>query len=141
MNHDDLGQLLNNMRWFVVTTRSDAPQFLTSDRPVVMSDTLTSENSYLYLPIGPHQLFVAVTNAAAEQRIRGWPPAKLVEETNRLVVLQASKYVYGADNGLSEFVEQHFGKPGPKSLMERVRDRRNEQAKLEGERQCLKTSI
>ncbi|WP_229165449.1 DUF4238 domain-containing protein [Bradyrhizobium altum] len=130
MSHDQLGQQLNNLRWFVLTTTSDAPKFLTSDRPVVMSDTLTADNSYLYLPIGPRLLFVAVTNAKAEQRIKTWPSAKLVDETNRLVVLQASKYVYGADSIAAEFVEGHYGKPGPKSFMERLRERRNERAKL-----------
>jgi Protein of unknown function (DUF4238) len=129
MNHDELGQLLNNLRWFVLTTKADVPQFLTSDRPVVMSDTLTADDSYLYLPLGPHRLFVAVTNAAAEERIRRFPSLELVDETNRLVTLQASKYVYGADKKAIEFVEKYFGKPGPKSLMERLRDHRNEKAK------------
>jgi hypothetical protein len=93
-----------------------------------MSDTLTAEDSYLYLPLGPHRLFVAVTNAAAEERIRRFPSLELVRETNRLITLQASKYVYGADKKEIEFVEKHFGKPGPKSLMERLRDHRNEKA-------------
>jgi hypothetical protein len=75
---------------------------------------------------------VAVTNAAAEQRIKTRPSAKLVDETNRLLVLQASKYVYGADNKAIEFVEGHYGKPGPKSLMERLRERRNERAMVRG---------
>jgi hypothetical protein len=75
---------------------------------------------------------VAVTNAAAEQRIKIWPSAKLVDETNRLVVLQASKYVYGADSNAIEVVEKHYGKPGPKSLMERLRERRNENAMVRG---------
>jgi len=129
MNHDKLGQLLNNLRWFVLTTSADVPRFLTSDHPVVMSETLTADDSYLFLPLGPHRLFVAVTNAAAEERIRRFPIAKLVDDTNRLVTLQASRYVYGADNGAADFVEQHFGNPGPRSLMERLRDRRKERAK------------
>lgn len=94
-----------------------------------MSDTLTAGDSYLYLPLGPHRLFVAVTNAAAEDRIRRFPSLDLVVDTNRLVTLQASKFVYGADKTAIEFVEKYFGKPGPKSLMERLRDRRNEKAK------------
>jgi len=130
MDHDELLQLLNNLRWFVLTTAPDVPQFLTSDRPVVMSDILTADDSYLYLSLGPHRLFVAVTNVAAEQRIKRFPTAQLVEETNRLITLQAAKYVYGADKKAIEFVEKYFGKPGPKSLMERLRDYRNEKAKV-----------
>jgi hypothetical protein len=133
MDHDQLRQQLNQMRWFVLAARTDDPKFLTSDRPVVMSDTLTAENSYLYLPLGPHLLFVAVTNAPAEQRVKTWPASKLVDETNRLVALQASKYVYGADTKAVEFIEKYFGKPGPKSLMERLRDYRNEKAERMGE--------
>lgn len=130
MSHDELGHLLNNMRWFVLTTTTDVPQFLTSDRPVVMSDTLTQDDSYLYLPLGPHRLFVAVTNAAPEARIRRFPSRELVDETNRLVTLQATRYVYGADKKATEFVEKYFGKPGPKSLMERLREYRNEKANV-----------
>ena len=130
MSHDQLGQQLNSLRWFVLTTGSDATEFLTSDRPVVMSGTLTADNSYLYLPIGPHVLFVAVANAAAEQRIKRFPTAELVESTNKLVTRQATKYVYAADNKSMPFVEEHFGKPGPESLMERLRDYRNEKAKI-----------
>jgi hypothetical protein len=129
MNHDKLGQLLNSLRWFVLTTKVDIPPFLTSDRPVVMSDTLTADDSYLYVPLGPHRLFVAVMNAAAEERIRSFPSLELVDATNRLVALQASRYVYGADKEATEFVEKYFGQRGPKSLMERLRDQRREKAR------------
>ena len=63
-----------------------------------MSDSRAADDSYLFLPLDPRQQFVAVTNSETEQRIKLFPPEKLVDETNRFIVLQASRYVYGADS-------------------------------------------
>ena len=37
MNHEKIGQSLNDMRWFVVTMAADAPPLLSSDRPLFVS--------------------------------------------------------------------------------------------------------
>lgn len=128
MDHDGIGQMLNNMRWFVLTAGDDAPRLLTSDRPVVISGTLTEENAYLLLPIGPTQLFVAVNSIGTEVMFRKRQVKELVEATNKLAVQHAEKYVYGTDDGYVRFVDEHIGTSRPRSLMQRVRERRNENA-------------
>jgi hypothetical protein len=51
-----------------------------------------------------------------------------VESVNKLVVQHAVKYVYGADDMSMKFVDDNIGKHRPKSLMQRLRVRRNEKA-------------
>jgi hypothetical protein len=53
---------------------------------------------------------------------------ELVEEVNKLVVQHAVKYVYGTDDKSAKFIDENIGKDRPKSLMQRLRDRRNENA-------------
>jgi Protein of unknown function (DUF4238) len=126
MDHEGIGQRLNNMRWFVLTTNGDAPRLLTSDRPVHIS--LSEEDAYVLLPLGPDRLFIAVNDKQTEQLIRGRPVKELVEEVNKLVVQHAVKYVYGTDDKSAKFIDENIGKDRPKSLMQRLRDRRNENA-------------
>jgi Protein of unknown function (DUF4238) len=126
MDHEGIGQRLNNMRWFVLTTNGDGPRLLTSDRPVHIS--LSEEDAYVLLPLGPDRLFIAVNDKQTEQLIRGRPVKELVEEVNKLVVQHAVKYVYGTDDKSAKFIDENIGKDRPKSLMQRLRDRRNENA-------------
>jgi Protein of unknown function (DUF4238) len=134
MDYEGIGQLLNNMRWFVLTSSAEAPRLLTSDRPVLISATLTEDNAYVFLPIAPDRLFVAVNSKETEIIVRRRLMKELVEGTNKLIVRHAVKYVYGTDNGSVEFVDQNIGQSRPKSLMERLRDRRNEDAEAKGKR-------
>jgi hypothetical protein len=128
MDHERIGQLLNDMRWFVLTTSGDAPQLLTSDRPILISGALTEADAYLFLPLGPRRLFVATSNIEVEQRIRRRPINEVVDGANKLVVQHAIKYVYGADDGGKMFVDENIGKSRPKSLMQKLREYRNEKA-------------
>jgi hypothetical protein len=120
------------MRWFVLTTSSEGPRLLTSDRPVLISSTLTEENAYVFLPIAPNRLFVAVNSKETETIVRRRVMKELVEGANKLIVQHAVKYVYGTDNASVKFVDQHIGKSRPKSLMQRLRERRNEDAEAKG---------
>jgi uncharacterized protein DUF4238 len=126
MDHEGIGQRLNNMSWFVLTTNGDIPRLLTSDRPVLIS--LAEDRAYVLLPLGPDRLFIAVNDNQTEQLVRGRPVNELVEEVNKLVVQHAVKYVYGTDEKDMKFIDENIGKDRPKSLMQQLRDRRNENA-------------
>jgi hypothetical protein len=126
MYNERVGQRLNDMRWFVLTTTDDIPRLLTSDRPIVNS--LAEEEAYILMPLGPNRLFVAAIDEKTEQRFRRRPLNELVKEVNKLVVQQALKYVYGTDDKSVKFVDESIGINRPKSLMQRLRDRRNKNA-------------
>ncbi len=127
MDHEGIGQSLNGMRWSVVNTPDDAPPFLSSDRPLYMSKTFSEPGCYLFLPLGPHRLFVATNTEEVERSFKDKPPKELAQEINDRVVKQAVKYVYGIDEAEREFVDKLISSDRPPSLLERLRDRRRQQ--------------
>ena len=124
IDHRKIGELLNNMRWLVRRIASDTGEFLTSDRPVVMSWTLTEQNAYLFLPIGPKAMFVAVNDVETQRMVEERDPAEQVEAINRFVVGRAIKYVYARDDKVLHYVRKHMGTLPRKTLIEKLAERR-----------------
>lgn len=124
MDHPKIGEMINHMRWFLVRPPVDAGEFLTSDRPVIMTSTLTEENAYILLPIGPQTLFVAVNDFETERRILAADPQRRVEVVNRFVAAHAVRAVYSRDDTKLDYVRQHMGTQPRSSLMDRLRDLR-----------------
>ena len=123
IDHRKIGELLNNMRWLVRRIASDAGEFLTSDRPVVMSSTLTEQNTFLFVPIGPKAMFVAVNDVETQRMVEERDPAEQVEAINRFVAGRAIKYVYARDDSALQYVRQHMGTRPRKTLMEQLAER------------------
>ena len=121
IDHQGLGQLLNNMHWFVITTDADAPRLLTSDRPLYISGKLGAPDCHLTLPIAPDRLFVAANSKDSETAFRARPQAELIEETNVRTTQQAAKYAYGNDNARREFVDEHLSTARQPSYFESSR--------------------
>jgi hypothetical protein len=126
MDHEGIGQSLNGMRWFVVTTANDDPPFFSSDRPLFMSKTFSEPECYLTLPIAAHRLFVAANGEETERKFKNQPPNELVQATNIQVLRQAVKYVYGVDDTYMEFVDKYISSERPESFLEKLRDRRKQ---------------
>ena len=95
MDHEKIGQSLNDMRWFVVTMAADAPPLLSSDRPLFVSGAFGAANCYLTLPIAKDRLFVATCSEEMERKFKSQPQSELIRSTNMKVAKQAEKYVYG----------------------------------------------
>jgi len=124
IDHRKIGGLLNNMRWLVRRITSGTEEFLTSDRPVVMSWTLTEQNAFLFLPIGPKTLFVAVNDVETQRMVETRDPAEQVEAINRFVAGRAVKFVYARDDSALNYVRQHMGTKQRSSLIEQLVKRR-----------------
>jgi Protein of unknown function (DUF4238) len=120
IDHSGIGAILNNMRWLVVRISSEVGEFITSDRPVVMSWTLAEEHAYLFLPIGPKTLFVAVNDKATQKLVEARSPAERVDVTNQFVAGRAINYVYSLNNAPLNLVRKHMGTEQRKSLMGRL---------------------
>ncbi|WP_158511132.1 DUF4238 domain-containing protein [Azospirillum thiophilum] len=120
MDHVGIGGLLNNMRWRVRTIAEADGEFLTSDRPVVMTTTLTEESAYVIMPIGPQHLFVAARDPETQRRVMDQDPADQVKALNTLVVSRAVKFAYARDDRQLAFIQQHFGTKPRASLLERL---------------------
>ena len=126
IDHQGIGQLLNNMHWFVITTEADVPRLLASDRPLFVSGELGAPDCYLTLPIAPDRLFVAVHTKNAEAAFRARPPKELIESTNVRTAEHAARYVYGGHNAMSEFVDKFISRARQPSYFENVRKLRKE---------------
>jgi hypothetical protein len=126
IDHEGIGQMLNNMHWFVLTTEADAPPLLTSDRPLFISGKLGAPDCNLTLPIAPDRLFVAVNSKDAEAEFRARPQKELIELTNVRSAQQAAKYVYGSDNAQSEFVDRYISSARRPPFFENLRNLRKQ---------------
>jgi hypothetical protein len=119
MDHALIGQMLNNMRWLIRSITGNA-EFLTSDRPVLTSATLTERNAYIFLPIGPKTMFVAVNDLETQQMVEEREPAIQIEGVNKLVAAHAVKYVYACDDTQLAFVQEHMSTRPQRTMLERL---------------------
>ncbi|MBY5818474.1 DUF4238 domain-containing protein [Rhizobium leguminosarum] len=108
IDHQNIGALLNNMRWFIREISGDA-QFLTSDRPLITWYDFAEPDTYIFVPIGPKRAFVAVNNLETQRRIEAQPAEEWVLNLNKLVAGAAKKFVFATDDQPRKLVEQHFG--------------------------------
>ncbi len=116
IDHPKIGSFLNSMRWLVLELRQPRHSLLTSDRPVIMSNGLAYNDSFLMLPVAPRNVFVAVNTIETEIRIK-----KLLDEPrfpvfiNNAIVSQAQRYVYGQNDGHLRFVENRLVRIGARN--------------------------
>jgi hypothetical protein len=89
--------------------------FLTSDRPIMMTNGLDKPEHHIMMPISPTRLFMAVRTPEIFHRTKSIPPNELVRLSNARVTLQARKYVYGVDNSQIRFAHNRMGKMYPSS--------------------------
>jgi hypothetical protein len=94
VDYDPIAEIITKMIW--VVRRIDVKdELLTSDRPILMSATLSESMAYLTMPIGPKMLFAALIDEETRSFFVRRDLAELVTVVNRLVTAHAVKYVYG----------------------------------------------
>ena len=120
MDHRWIDNILNNMRWFVRSIEGGEGQYLTSDRPVLMVDELKSPEAFIMLPVGPTRLFVVVHNVETQRRVEAVEPAQHIQGINMMAAGRAMKCVYGRDDSLRDFIQEHFGTRRRSSLIDRL---------------------
>jgi hypothetical protein len=112
-----VGNHFNRMTWTIISPPS-AYTFLTSDRPIIMTNGLVNPDSHLALPIGPRRLFIASNQATIVREIAARKPDDLVAFVNDRVIKQARNFVIGVDDKQLRFVEKRFGARLPSSPTE-----------------------
>lgn len=113
-----VGEHLGKMQWRVLTLTNTPYPFLTSDRPIIMTNGLTGPDAHLGLPVSPQHVFLATTNEETFHKIRSIDPAQILLNVNDKVASQAVKYVYGCDDSQLDFVAARFGKKIPSTPLE-----------------------
>lgn len=86
------------MKWSVCDVGPTKFRFLTSDRPVVMTDGLGYPESHLAVPVSPTILFLATNTEETARSIQAMHPRELVGNCNKQVVRHAMKYVWAPDH-------------------------------------------
>ena len=108
IDHSGLIQVLNSMVWTTLITPHSKFEFLTSDRPVLMTASWGEDNAYLLLPIGPRRVFAATKDKHTMQLLRNKSQTEFVRIVNSQVVSHAFKYAYGSDGSQLKFVQSHL---------------------------------
>lgn len=96
------------MRWFIYTAPPTGHRFLTSDRPLVMTNGLLVPDAHIALPISPRRLFVAVRNLRTIDKFSEMGN-KVVDRVNDMVARAAVRFVYSTDDSSLRFVENRLG--------------------------------
>lgn len=120
IDHSLLGGLLNNMRWFIREITSENGEFVTSDRPVFSTWTLTEPNAFLFLPIGPKKVFVAVNDVRTQSLVLSRDPADFVNSLNEMMFGRAVKFAYARDDSLLPVANALMGKRQRPTLFEQL---------------------
>ena len=120
MDHKGIWELINAMHWSVIRFDNYDVPLLTSDRPVWMTQTLTEQDAFLTMPIGPYCLFVAARTLDTMLRLKSRPLRQSVKNQNKITVQHAIRYVYGINDNMLPFVQKHFSTKRHSTHFERL---------------------
>ncbi len=122
IDNPNVGEYINNMLWGVINCEASSYDLLTSDRPVVMTNGLNYDYSYIVMPIGRRKIFYATKTLDMATQLKKTPTNELVRNLNFTVVGQAKKYVYAADDQQLRFVQNNMSINGSPSLVSAMRN-------------------
>ncbi|ESZ69535.1 hypothetical protein X727_16810 [Mesorhizobium sp. L103C119B0] len=122
MADEDIVRGLANLEWSILTVDKAKNDLLTSDRPVIHTNSLNHPETHLLMPIGPRRLFVGVKDRKLIAKIKSIGEDKLVQTTNSHIVGNAKTTVCGRTESQLRFVQNRMGKQIQPSLMDRLKD-------------------
>jgi hypothetical protein len=111
MDSTQVGNVLNRMIWGIISTTGARFPLLTSDRPLVTTMKLGSNESHIVMPISPNRAFVAAGSEETKARIiEADRCGRFATELNDRIARQARRYVYSTTDSQLRFVENRLGK-------------------------------
>ncbi|HWE86327.1 MAG TPA: DUF4238 domain-containing protein [Terracidiphilus sp.] len=120
MEHSIICNLLNEMHWCVLDDPQECDPLLTSDNPVWMTPTLTKDDGFLWVAIGPRRLFAASVKPETQRRLQAQPRGELVKNINKITVQHAERFVYGQTEDMLPFVQEHLSSRRHSTWLERL---------------------
>lgn len=124
MNHENVTNTIMNMQWSVVEFDNVPFELLTSDRPVIFTESMRLRDSHILLPVGPRRLFAAVQSREHSRWLRSRSQQELVEFVNKRVVGNAHRLAYASDEKQARFVTNRLGKDRTPSYLQRLQNHR-----------------
>lgn len=104
-----VGAALGAMTWCVIDTSENAHEFLMGDLPLIQSNGLGHNKSFVLLPIGPHSLFVASPKSDFSDWLLSLRGRDMMKFINDAMVRQAEHFVIALHERQSRFVENRLG--------------------------------
>ena len=99
-------RLIATMCWWVQDVSDANVQLLTSDRPLWVSTGLKKPTCLMALSLSPTRIFLASRNRDLLFALNKEGPNKLARRSNRSLVSQADRFVYGRAE--SAFIERRL---------------------------------
>lgn len=124
LGHERLQEAIANMHWSVIQTDDADHELLTSDRPVLHTQSLNTKDAHLLCPIGPRRLFVAVADPHFRNYLVKRGTTALVKRVNEHVVSSADQYAFGRSDSQLRFVQNRMSTNRPESLIDRLNRKR-----------------
>lgn len=105
------GLFVANMRWHLITIEGGADGFLTSDRPLLMTNGIDQPEGEIILPVSPTRLFVAINTPEQEARLTRIDPELLRRMVNDKICRQAQQFVYSVNDSQLRFADNRLRRP------------------------------
>jgi hypothetical protein len=108
INNERTRDALRSMEWAVTTLADGAHSLLTSDNPLLMSNGIAYQNSFIILPVGPRSLFIGAHRRDVIEAFSAQGARALSLAMNDAVVRQARHFVISADDRQRKFVDNRL---------------------------------
>ncbi len=119
MQSEKVGTRIMDMQWHMGRMHNSPYPFLTSDRPIIMTNGIAHPTSHIVIPLSPVHIFIATNTDDEANRIKALSKSgEIVRRLNDQIARQARKFVYGSDDRQLRFVENRLGDMVPCSPFE-----------------------
>jgi hypothetical protein len=114
-----IGRAISRMRWRVHQLDNLEFGFISGDLPLMMSNGLGHDQSFVLLPISATRLFIASPDTNLINAFTTQYPHVLEASINDAVARQSSHIIIARDDTLRDFVDERFarGNPGEKNVL------------------------
>lgn len=113
VDSEAIGNVIVRMRWGIVEVNDPKHGLLTCDDPVLLSDGLEHDRSFIALPIAHDRLFVAANSQEVMQAFSNQRSSAFERTFNDAICHQADRLVIGRSNQQQRFVENRLGRCAP----------------------------
>lgn len=113
VDSETIGNAIVGMRWGAIQVNKPKHRLLTCDDPVLMSNGLDHDRSFLALPIAPDLMFIAVNHSDVLEAFNDQKSAVFEGAMNDAICRQADRLVLGQTNQCLRFVENRLQRSAP----------------------------
>lgn len=85
-----------------------------------MTATLTEDDDFLMMAIGPRRHFAATVKPEIQRRLQAKRRDELVKDVNKITMQHAEKFVYGQTDDMLPFVQKYMSTKRHSTWLERL---------------------